>query len=952
MTAEAYRKKAEALEFSNQRLKEEAEKREEQLTQIKQRFAVIVEELRKRELPDGVRRAKKDAEKDDADVQLGLQEKRINELSKKLAAANRAVLDARTESSTWEQKCKQQRKGGAQGRSTSPSVTQRRDEVKQSELWKRKYKELQQEMKHRAAAEGAARVQTVRALRPRAVAALPGERSQEQRSPQERSVSPPPQRRAVLMNAWAQTARWEPNERAIVRDVGLSPRSPRSPRSPLISSHRVASSPQFQRLDPPLPPQTVVVTEEVVDNTAKNLIDALRRENLAMQCRLEELLQDRNELESKLHLVAHERDVMASKELDHGGAVEDILELKRELTEKNAKLVLLDSRFTQAQNAVDGLKANQVELIQELERMNTKVSDANERALGAENALQVALLSKGRVEGMEERLRDRDEEVRLLNSEIDRLMQKCHSTRTEVMIDLKDEWEHQVSDKQRMFEEAERNNKQLFREAETVRQQRDEIHNTWLKVQKERDQFDMELIKAKAEVETLRERVKLFGPDHKVEDEEDVHKALALIQHHKRRGDPTDLEFLIKAWDVGDRELSDLRAENITLSRELEIARKMLEARQQRIELDHERMSGMRHAAEGKNQLLENMGDKLRRVTDEMMQYRGIGKKMSADSDAASTVAGDNETVLELSLGHLVLAEVACGGDVPPSFFISIDFLDFETVLTETLTGRSTTFARTFCFTLELTNALRHYIQHKEVPFELHQAIGLGHELVGRGFLALNGLLAPACVENRGHTEIVDANSAPIATVEYSLKLKRALPLEWVGLPKVVHDDREVGLVYALRHVRALKVTVHECRALACSPAPLPYIMVTPLSTIVTDRTYLEDVTVELPRPEHTTDPVFRHSHEYELTVDGPAAKYLKNTMLHFVVLDDSCLDPSRPPIGRVALSLAPMLEGSASTIDSVLELCDTEGNIKGSIVVALKWVRSVATQPLYIEGL
>ena len=686
--------------------------------------------------------------------------------------------------------------------------------------------------------------------------------------------------------------------------------------------------------------------------TPQNLVDALRRENLNLQCRIEEVLNERNSLDSKLKLLAHERNALAARELDRGGAIEDILELKHELTEKNAKLVLLDARFTQAQNAVDGLKGNQGDLILELEKMNAKVADANGRALAADNALQVASLTQGRVEGVEERLRDRDEEVRLLNAEIERLMQKCHSTRTDVMADLKDEWGRQVDERQHSLEEAERNNKQLFREVAAVTQQRDELHDTWLKVQKERDALDMETIKLRGECTALRDRVKLFGPDHQVDDEEDVHKALALIQHHKRRGDPTDLEFLIKAWDVGDKELSDLRGENITLSRELEIARKMLEARQERIELDHEKMSGLKHAAEAKNQLLENMGDKLRRLTDDMVQYRGVGKKLSTDSDASSVAAGDNENVLELSLGHLALAESLHDSDVPPSFFFCIDFLDFETVVTETLSGRSVTFSRTFCFTLEVTNALRHYIQHKEVPFELHQAIGLGHELVGRGFLSLKGLLAPALTDTRGHCDVVDAESNSIANVEFALRLKRPLPLEWVGLPKVVHDDREVGLVYALRHIRALKLVVHECRSLVCSPTPMPYVLVAPMSTVITDKTYLEEVNVEMQRAEHTTNPVFRHTHEYDITVDAAAAKYLKSAVLNFVVLDDASLDPTTPPIGKASLALAPLLEGSAASIDSVLELSDQDNKPTGSIVVTMKWVKSFATQPLYIEGL
>ena len=211
MSAESWRKKAETLEFSNTRLKEEAVKREEQITQIKTKFRSIVEELKKRELPDGSTAVQGGGGRDDADVQLGLQERRIKELARKLAAAHKASQDAGKLSDEWERKYRQQlRRASVPGRSTSPSVAQRKDDAKHSDLWKRKYMDLQQSLKKEG---GASKVQTVRALRPRKVPynAEPMEVGHEaSRSP---TTSPQAEflsRQPVLMNAWVQTAGWEP----------------------------------------------------------------------------------------------------------------------------------------------------------------------------------------------------------------------------------------------------------------------------------------------------------------------------------------------------------------------------------------------------------------------------------------------------------------------------------------------------------------------------------------------------------------------------------------------------------------------------------------------------------------------------------------------------------------------------------------------------------------------
>ena len=687
----------------------------------------------------------------------------------------------------------------------------------------------------------------------------------------------------------------------------------------------------------------------------------MRRENLSLQCRLEEILDERNDLDSKLRLVVHERDLLLSKELDTCSAVDDIVELKRQLAEKNARLVLLDSRFTQAQRAVDGLKENQVELLKEMERLNAQVAEAHDRALHAENALQVATLTGAKAEAAEDRLRERDDEVRLLNDEVARLMRRCHDARAEAAREARDEWERVAEERAGQLSDAERNGKKLFRDAQLLTQQRDEVHATWVRVQKERDALDTDVLRLTAENESLRERVRLFGPDHVLGDEDDVHKALALIQHHKRRGDPTDLEFLIKAWDAGDAELGDLRAENVTLARELEIARKMLEARQQRIEMDTERLTGLRHAAEGKTQLLENMGDKLRRLTEEMGEYRGVGRRVHTDSDVDSVVAAEGENVLELSVAHVELARgYDAGGSgaaaaAAPTLFASVDFLDFETVLTEMLTGRSVTFARLFCFTVEVGAALRHYIQHKDVPLELHRAVGLGQETVASGRLSLRELLAPGCCEARGHVELVDDGGAAVATAEVVLKLQRPLPIDWVGLPRVVHEDKEVGLVYAFRQIRALKLTVHECRGLAgraAAAAPVPYVLVTAMSAVVTDVSYFADLTVELAKPAATRDPVFNFSHEYPVTVDAAASRYVGGAALNFVVLDDACLDAAAPPLGCASLPLSPLLDGTAATVDASLELTDERGSVVGMVVVSLRWIRSPSAQPMYVEGL
>ncbi|KAJ9458104.1 hypothetical protein DIPPA_28269 [Diplonema papillatum] len=930
-----WKTRADTLQAANDRLKGEAKAREAQIEQIKTQFAAIVEELRKRDLPDGVssthgsRRphAASGGAADDGGV----------------AKLQKLLAKTRHERDDWEKKCKQLRLV----RSRTPDGA--KDGKENAELWKRRFLELKAELSTKLEARPPARVGTLRALRPRRLADVrEAATSPKTTSPREtnppstrhvdRALSPPKK----LMNAWVQTQSTLQTDYLVTDEIS----------SPVVTRAQVAAPPGDRRSYSPHSPLQPAFESSCDNVHAQALIESLRRENLSLQGKLEEALSARQASESQLQVVAHERNVLATQDRGAAGTRDDVAELRRELAERSAKLVVLDARFSQAEQATTSLKRNQEDLIAELERMNDKLSIANTRALEAENALQVARIGEGRIEGLEARLRERDEEVRLLNTEIDRLMQKCHATQSEVTRELRTEWEGQLEDRTKALEESERNNKKLFRDAQLASQQREEVREAWVQAQKERDVLEMQALKHSSENEALRARVQLFGPDTTPADEEDVHKALALIQFHRRRGDPEDIEFLAKAWDSSSAEMQDLRSENVELIRELEVARSLLRARQERVAQEVERAQGLQRAAGDKNQLLADMGERLRSLTDEMARYRGVGQKLSTDSDAGSVAAGPNENVLEISLAHATLDEAADGGEpgLPPTVFMAIDFLDFETVFTETATGHSVSFARYFSFTVAVSDALRHYVQHKKVTIELRRAVGLGSELLGKGAVPLTDLLAPSCQAARGHISLCDDSGAEVAVSEFCLKLKKPLPYEWLGVrPSSAAVSAEAGVVQAFRSVKAMKLVVQECRALSCLGEPVPYVFVTPISTVRADRCILPDVTAELAQPKHTRDPVFRYAHEYNIRVDAGVAQYLAGASLNFVVLDDAALDARTPPIGKASVSLSSLLEGPAAAIEAVLDLT-SDGATTGQIVVSLRWVRYAST-PLYIEG-
>ena len=244
MSGDAWKKKAEALDFANERLKEEAERREEQLTQIKARFASIVAELRKRELPDGLASARSGggaaaASREEAEL-TALYETRVADLKKKLGAAQRAAQASEKDAAKWERKCQQlQRRSGAAGSGSAGPVgaaaatAAAGQDPRGVDAWKRRCRELQEQLRElqggsARARGGAAGAPTVRAVRPRRVDGGAGVAAAEatggggnpplllsaaeetitvlrQRSPSPLRLAPE-RARPVLMNAWSQTA--------------------------------------------------------------------------------------------------------------------------------------------------------------------------------------------------------------------------------------------------------------------------------------------------------------------------------------------------------------------------------------------------------------------------------------------------------------------------------------------------------------------------------------------------------------------------------------------------------------------------------------------------------------------------------------------------------------------------------------------------------------------------
>ena len=873
--------RTQALEAENERLKKEGIVREEQLQQIKKRFSDIREELK-----FSGERLINPSSRDDQ-VFAKVQAKKLTSATETGTRLKKQLVKVQQERDDYEAKLRRMQSSQIRWRSTSGErrTTNRQNIDSDSvAVWKKKFRELKAEMtklQHQQQTDPKKTPKVHPALRalkqrkmlgnvqPNLLFPQSPDRTHDeievqviqsqQRSPEKSSWPPQRTQRPVLMNAWVQT-KSEPTQ-TNNNTIGS-----------VISYGEVEVRKENEELKNLL--QSAMNSTTGLDNVAKRLIDSLRRENVSQRQHIESITSKLESITSRYNILLHEHELLEKQIGPCQATNDDIASLKREIVEKNAKLILLDSRFQQAQKATESLKNNQGDLITELQKLNNDLTDANAKSLEALNALEVSKIGASRAEGLQIQLSEKDDEVRLLNMEVDRLMQKCHTTRSEITTDLRVEWEEKFEEKKKLLEDSERNNKKLFRDVQLITEQRDEFQQKLIKTQVERDVLDSDAINLRTETESLRERIKLFGSNSSVEDEEDIHKALALVKHHRSKGDPTDLEFLMRAWDTPGAELTDLRADNVKLERELDLSKRMIESRNQRIEYEIDRAAGLRQVSDDKNNLIENMGERMRRLTDEMSRYRGIGKKLSTDSDVESIAVGDDENVLEISVEHLIISDQH-QTDTPNSYFVSIDFLDFETVTTEVLSGNSVVFSKTFCFTIEVSPALRHYIRHNQVPVELHKAEGLGYKSIAKGNISLVDLLAPACTSHRSHLQLVDQNIEEIGIVEFSLKLKTSLPSSWIGFGAEDQQPAPSLLVFSFRHVRALKLVVHECRNLKCSSDPIPYVLATVTSPVVIADEVLGDVTIELPHRIPGANPVFHHSHEYPI-------KYVLFIVCHF----------------------------------------------------------------------
>eukprot|EP00756_Hemistasia_phaeocysticola_P003701 Hpha_TRINITY_DN12397_c0_g2::TRINITY_DN12397_c0_g2_i1::g.155792::m.155792/K16550/RPGRIP1L; protein fantom len=688
------------------------------------------------------------------------------------------------------------------------------------------------------------------------------------------------------------------------------------------------------------------------------VIEVLQRENGILEQRVRAAGDQLAAAEARCQRFQDERDLLInaaggdpSKGGD-GGLEEKHLEqlqlLQQELSAKNAQLVMLDARFKQATSSVNDLKRANEQILEEMRRMNESVAQANQRALEAENAAQVAAVGAGRVESLESMLKDKETEVRELMVANRDLMTSCHTSRTQTETALRTEWEDRLEQRERALEESERNNRRLFRDAQAQEQHMEQLRRDLAKIRREREEGRDEVVKLQEQVRDQGQRLKIMGADGKVseQEDEDVHKALALIQHHRRKGDPTDLQFLMTTWDSGAAEMQDLRGENLRLLREVEEARKMLKVWQDRHSRDAEKLEGMRRAEESRKKLTEVQRDQIWNLQTEVAQHVG---RVVKDSDASSVVTQEGENVVELGLGHLRVTPGLFDRDPPPTFFVSADFFDFETVISSAVSGVSAAFDQTFCFTVDVSEELRHCVRNGSLDIELNQKTGLSFEVVGRASIPLKKLANPNCpLRHSAHLKIVDASGTDIGELEYHIALKAPLPVRWGEDAETVSAVSEVASALparvweAFRGTTGLRVQVNSARDLhrASSTEPIPYVLITadPPSELCAD------ATAEMERPRRTYHPTFRWDHIWEGLVPDTNAvrKYLKSVTLHFIILDDAAEDPRAPPLGRATLALAPLLEGPGQGLDTALPLMDTRGVDVGSIDVALRWVKDL----------
>uniref|UniRef100_A0AAQ5Z1F4 C2 domain-containing protein n=1 Tax=Amphiprion ocellaris TaxID=80972 RepID=A0AAQ5Z1F4_AMPOC len=671
----------------------------------------------------------------------------------------------------------------------------------------------------------------------------------------------------------------------------------------------------------------------------------------------EELRKKEAEYEEKLLQV---RQQQTSKLRSHVSSNVTMIKLQKQLEDRSNAVAELEGRFLQLQESQQALKASHEAAMAKVDELSAHLKDERLKSLDLEKQLQSSSISRLRMEQLQERIGELEQERDLLKDNNDKLVNSAFD------VSQQQKWQIQEQQLRLQISQLETALKADLVDKNEILDKIKAERDTNEKLTEENKKLQIQFLEQKQQLEELNGRMKFYNREGDY-DVAELTEALMLIKTRKsqKNGDLGFLKEVEEEANSTESSVRELRAAHAETIQELEKTRSLLNvenkiSKDYKVEGEHVEHDKVEYEQklERQAQLLDTRAAKIRKLEAQLREIAYGTKTYVFKPDVTGEdEAGEfNETLhlergenlLELQIVSAALSPSALQvlGDTEPSTFCTYSFYLFDLHSTPVVTGRQPRYGFTSRYVVNMDDGFLHYLHRYSVMVELHQALGLDWRTLASGQLRLQQLLEQ---DGKIHGSIplvgTSEESRTFGSVDYWLRLRIPMTetiqlfkekLKAVGyISQPLIKTLFISSISCKDSNNELFITVQRCSDLQSrsSQLPSPYVVYKffdfpdyPTST-VHDR----------------CDPTFNDLKSYAVLMDVDLDQYLQSDVLQFYVFDykeeqmDTYLGKARVPL----LGLA-----HDQNVTGVFQLVDPTGLPAGHIEVTLKWKSTYRRPP------
>ncbi|XP_054475584.1 protein fantom [Anoplopoma fimbria] len=665
----------------------------------------------------------------------------------------------------------------------------------------------------------------------------------------------------------------------------------------------------------------------------------------------EELRRKEAEYEERLLQV---REHQTSKLRSHVSGNVAMIKLQKQLSDRSDRVTELEGRFLQLQESQRALKVSHDAAMLKVDELSGQLKDERMKSLDLEKRLQSSNISRMKMEQLQERIGEVEQERDLLKDNNDKLVNSAFD------VSRQQKWQIQEQQLKLQIAQLETALKADLMDKNEILDKIKAERDSNEKLTEENQKLQLQFLEQKQQLEELNDRLKFYSRENEY-DVSELTEALLLVKKRKSQRSG-DLGFLKEVEDGGgsssESAVRELRAAHAETIQELEKTRNLLSmegriSRDYRVELEAvlKKMEADRVESEQKLErqaaLLDSRAAKIHKLEAQLRDVAYGTKtfvfrpdvpdeeeKEEESEKEPPLERGENLVELQVVGATLSPSTLQALGEAEPSTFCTYAFYLFELHATPVATGPTPRYGFTSRYVVSMDQRLLDFLLRGSVTVELHQALGLDWRTLARGRIQLKTLLEPdGRVQGSVPLVGVSDEARSFGSVDYWLRLK-------VPMTETLRLFREKveagGYVSAAPDLHAqppggcneLLITIQRCRDLkrsSVSQQPSPYVVYKffafpdyPTATV-----------------HDCCDPDLHDLQVYSVPMDADLDRYLRTEDLRLYVFDykEQQMDTY---VGKTRVPLLPLARDQG--VSGEFELTDPSGLSAGLIEVSLRW--------------